>query len=37
MGAERNALRILVVGPETKEHFKNRGVDWRIILKWSVK
>jgi len=34
MGERRRVYRVLVGKPEEKDHFEDRGVDGRIILRW---
>ena len=36
MGERRGAYRVLVGKPEGGDHFKNPGVDGRMILKWIL-
>jgi hypothetical protein len=35
MGERRGAYRALVGKPEGRNHLEDRGVDGRIILKWT--
>jgi hypothetical protein len=37
MGEKRGACRVFVRKSRGRDHLEDRGVDWRIILKWIFK